>query len=63
VMLFKVVRSSGQKWAGVICMGGGVFDRPKKEEKERKKEKFNKEYSASNTHLFLVLALCLPSKR
>jgi hypothetical protein len=27
--------------AGVICMGGGVFDRPKKEEKERKKEKFN----------------------
>jgi hypothetical protein len=29
--------------AGVICMGGGVFERQKKEEKEREKEKFNKE--------------------
>jgi hypothetical protein len=29
--------------AGVICMGGGVFERQKKEEKEKEKEKFNKE--------------------
>jgi hypothetical protein len=29
--------------AGVICMGGGVFERQKKEEKEMEKEKFNKE--------------------
>jgi hypothetical protein len=44
-------------------MGGGVFDRPKKRKKEKEKEKFNKEYSASTTHLFLVLAFGLPSKR
>jgi hypothetical protein len=38
-------------------MGGGVFDRPKKRKKEKEKEKFIKEYSASTTHLFLVLAM------
>jgi hypothetical protein len=44
-------------------MGGGVFDRSKKEEKERKKEKFSKEYSASNMNLFVVFAFGLLSKR
>jgi hypothetical protein len=38
-----IFKNCAPKLAGVICMGGGVFERPKKEEKEMEKEKFNKE--------------------
>ena len=49
--------------ADVLCIGGGVFDRSKKEEKEKEKAEFNKEYGASTTHLFLVLVLvCYPKR-
>ena len=49
--------------AGVLCMGGGVFDRSKKEEKEKEKEELNQEYGASTTYLFLVLVLvCYPKR-
>jgi hypothetical protein len=41
--LHLVFFSSSHFSAGVICMGGGVFERQKKEEKEMEKEKFNKE--------------------